>query len=83
MIYVPKKTRKVEVLEETLFFETEVFPKEIIVSVVISKTAKTSFLFVESNTKVNAKYYCNMLLKKMIPEMNRLAKYNEYLFAQT
>ena len=25
-------------------------------------------------------YYCNVLLKKMIPEMNRLVKRNEYLF---
>ena len=28
------------------------------------------------------KYYCNVLLKKMIPEINRLAKHNEYLFIQ-
>ena len=27
-------------------------------------------------------YYCNVLFKRMIPEMNRLAKHNEYSFKQ-
>ena len=48
----------------------------------ISKTGKTSIFFVVPNTKVNVKYYGNVLLKKMIPEVNRLAKHNEYLFMQ-
>ena len=48
------------------------------VFMVISKAGKTSI--VESNTKVNAKYYCNVLSKNMISEMKRLAKQNEYLF---
>ena len=47
---------------------------------VISKAGKTSI--VESNVKVNAKYYCNILSKNMISEMNRLVKQNEYLFMQ-
>ena len=34
------------------------------------------------NTKVNAKYYCNALLKKIIPEISMPAKHNEYLFMQ-
>ena len=34
----------------------------------------------ELNTKVNAKYQFNLILKKIIPETNRLAKQNEYLF---
>ena len=37
---------------------------------------------VESNTKVNAEYYCNVLLKNTISEMNRLVKQNEYLLMQ-
>ena len=45
---------------------------------VIPKAGKTSI--VESNTKVNAKYYCNVLSKNMISEMKRLVKQNEYLF---
>ena len=40
------------------------------------------FLFIERNTKVNVKYYCNVLLKKIITEMNWLVKHNEYLFKQ-
>ena len=47
---------------------------------VISKAGKLSI--VESNTKVNAKYYCKVLSKNMISEMNRLVKQNEYLFIQ-
>ena len=47
------------------------------VSVVILKAGKTSI--VEPNTKVNTKYYCNLLLKKMIPEINRQGKH-KYLF---
>ena len=50
------------------------------VFVMISKTGKT--VVVESNTKMNAKYYCNVLLKNMISEMNSLEKRNEYLFMQ-
>ena len=50
------------------------------VFVMISKTGKT--VVVESNTKMNAKYYCNVLLKKMISEINSLEKRNEYLFMQ-
>ena len=41
-----------------------------------------SMFFIELNTKVNVKYYYNVLVKKMILEMNRLAKHNEYLFMQ-
>ena len=37
----------------------------------------------EKNTRVSEKYYSNVLLKKIkIPEMNRLAKHNEYLFME-
>ena len=41
LIHVLWKMREVEVPEERLFCEIEDFPKEIIVSVVISKTGKT------------------------------------------
>ena len=47
-----------------------------------TKASKTSISNVEPNTKVNVKYYCHVLLKKMNPEMNRLAKHNKYLFTQ-
>ena len=80
VIYVLKKIRKIEVPKERLLCEIEVFPKQIKVSVEISKAGKLWVFFAEPNTKVNAKYCCNVLLKKMIPEMNRLATHNEYLF---
>ena len=62
--------------EDRIFYEIEAFLKKRMVSAAISKAGKTSL--VEPNTKVNAKYYCNVLLTKMIPDMNRLAKYKEY-----
>ena len=74
--------RKVEVPEKKLFSEIETFSEQIMVSATISKANKTSIFFVEPNTKSNVKYYCDVLLKKMIPKMNKLAKHNEHLFRQ-
>ena len=82
VVHVPKSMWKVELPQERLFCETEAFPKQIMVSVEMSKVGKTSIFFVESNTKVEMKYYCNVLLKNMICEMNRLATHKEYLFMQ-
>ena len=78
VLHVLKKMGKVELPKERLFYENEAFFKQIMVSVVVWKAFKTSIFFVQPNKKVNAKYYCNVLLKKIIPEMNRLAKHNEY-----
>ena len=50
------------------------------VSVAIPKAGKTSIFGWIS--KVNVKYYCNVLLKKMIAGMNKLANHNEDLFMQ-
>ena len=69
-----------EVPQERLFWEVEIFPMQIMVFMVIWKANKT--LIVESNTKVNAKYYCNVLSENMISEMSRMVKQNEYLFIQ-
>ena len=79
-VHAPKKMRKVQVLDETLFCKTSELLKKITVSVATSKTGKTSNFFVEPNAKVNARYYRNELLKKMNIETNRLAKHNDYLF---
>ena len=38
--------------------------------------------FVEPNTKVNAKYYCNVLSKKMISKMKTQVKHIGYSFTQ-
>ena len=72
MAYVLKKMTKVEVPEERIFYETEAFPKQIMVSAAMSKAGKTSIFFVEPSTKVNL--ICNALLREIIPEMYRLAK---------
>ena len=45
MAYVLKKMTKVEVPEERIFCETEAFPKQIMVSVAMSKAGKTSTFF--------------------------------------
>ena len=66
VVYVPRKMRKLEVPEKTLFCEIEAFSMQIMVPAVISKIGKFSNFFVEPNTKLSAKYYCNVLLKKMI-----------------
>ena len=80
LVYAPQKMRKIELPEERLFWETEAFSKQIMVSVAIPKAGKTSiFCWI---SKVNVKYYCNVLLKKMIADMNKLANHNEDLFMQ-
>ena len=71
--YVSKKMRKLGAPEERLFCHIEALFKQIMVYVAILKAGKTSI--VEPNTKVNAKYYQNDLLKKMIPEMIRILKH--------
>ena len=43
------------------------------------KLANLARFFVEPNRKVNEKYHCNELLKKVIPEMIMLVE-QEYLF---
>ena len=82
VVYIPKKMKKSEVPDEKLFREHSGFPQKIMVSVAISKAGKTSLLFVDPGAKVDADYYCNHLLSKMIPEMNRITKGQEYLFMQ-
>ena len=81
-VYAPKHQKKADVAAERILAEQTGFPESIMVSVAISKAGKTSIFCVEPGTKVNAKYYCDVLLKDMIPQMNRLAKRTEYLFMQ-
>ena len=69
----------------TAFFSDEKqngFPQKMMMSVAVSKAGKTTLFFVDPGTKVNAYYYANVLMKKRIPQMNRLAKGEEYLFMQ-
>ena len=82
MVYVPKEMKKTEVPEEKLFCKTDAIPWPIIAYAAMFKAGKTSICLVETNTKVNGKYYCNVLLKKMIPEMNRLPKQRKFIQAR-
>ena len=81
-VYAPKDQKKSKVNPDRILAEQSGFPEWIMVSVAISRAGKTSVFFVEPGTKVNAQYYCNVLLKDLIPQMNRLAKRQEYLFMQ-
>ena len=69
VVYVPKKIRKVEVPEERLFCETEAFPKEIMVSVVIVKAGKTSTILLTKYKGSSA--YCSnpvqIFMQNLIP----------------
>lgn len=82
VVYASKKQKKSEISEERLIREQEGFPAKVMVSVAISKAGKSSIIFVEEGKSVNAEYYCKKLLKKMIPQMNKLANGNKYLFMQ-
>ena len=82
-VYAPKSQLKRDVDPARLLRENAGFPKQVMVSVGISKAGKTSIFFVDQGAKVNADYYSNVLMKQqMIPEMDRLAKRQPYLFMQ-
>ena len=52
------------------------------VSVAVSKIAKSSIFFIEPGAKVNGAYYREKLLASMIPEMDRLTGCQPYVFMQ-
>lgn len=80
--YIPKKMKKSDVSDERLLRQQATFPQKIMVSVSVSKAGKTKLFFVDPGTKVNAHYYSNVLMKKMIPQMDRRANGENYLFMQ-
>ena len=80
--YVPKTMKKSEVPDERLLVQQSGFPQKIMVSVCISKAGKTKLFFVDPGTEVDASYYANVLMKKMIPQMDRRANGKKYLFMQ-
>ena len=82
VFYVPKTTKKRDVPDGRLNREQSGFPQKVMVSVAISKAGKTSVLFVDPGAKVDAKYYTDVLLKKMIPQMNRITGGQDYVFMQ-
>ena len=81
-VYAPKDQHKADVSDERMLCRQSGFPRQVMVSVVISKAGKSSIFFVDPGTKDNADYYRNVLLKQMIPEMDSLAKRKQYFFMQ-
>ena len=81
VLYVPKTAKKRDIPDERINREQSGFPQKVMLSVAISKAGKTLVLFVDPGAKVDSKYYTLDLLKKMIPQMNRLAQ-GDYLFMQ-
>ena len=82
VVYASKRIKKSEISEDRVIREQAGFPKKLMVSVGISKAGKTSIIFVEEGKTVDAKYYCEKIMKEMMPQMNRLAKGKNYLFMQ-
>ena len=81
-VYAHNDTPKSSVDPDRLICERTGFPQYLMVSVAVSKVGKTSLHFVELKAKVDGQYYRNKILKKMIPQMNRLAAGKQYLFMQ-
>ena len=50
------------------------FPKNVMISVGVSKLGRTSVFFVEPGVKINGQYYRNELLACMLPELNNLSR---------
>ena len=73
---------KNEIKDERLYATRSTFPKNIMVSVGVSKLGKTSIFFIEPGVKVNGQYYRDTLLAQMIPEMNKLSNHGHYIFQQ-
>ena len=82
VLYAPADQPKSSVSEERIYCERQGFPKKIMVSVSVSKRGRTPIHFVDLGSSVTGEYYRIRVLKKMIPQMNRIAGYKPYLFMQ-
>ena len=64
------ESKKRQVPERRLIPKGEHFSRGIMVSVGVSRTGKTSVVFVEPGAKVNSEYYCeNVLRRGLLPEI--------------
>ena len=81
-VYVPSTYKKSTIENKRLYVERSGFPMSLMVSVAVSKVGKSSIFFVEPGAKVNGAYYREKLLKSMIPKMDRLTRYQPYVFMQ-
>ena len=80
--YAPSGYKKSTIENKCLYLERSGFPMSLMVSIAVSKVGESSIFFVEPGTKVNSAYYREKLLESMIPEMDRLTGYQQYVFLQ-
>ena len=73
--------RKGEISTERMVVKRKTFPKNVMISVGVSKLGRTSVFFVELGVKINGHSYRNELLARMLPEMNNLCR-ADYIFLQ-
>ena len=80
--YAPSAYKKCTIQNKRLYVERSGFPMSLMVSAAVSKVGKSSIFFVEPGAKVNCSYDREKLLTSMIPEMDRLTRYQPYVFMQ-
>lgn len=76
------KRKKFEISDERLYVTKEHFPKSVMVSLGVSMLGKTSLVFVQPKAKVNADYYVNNILHRLLPDMRNLANNGHFIFQQ-
>ena len=74
-------TKKGEISTGRMVVKRKTFPKNVIISVGVSKLGRTSVFFLEPGVKINGQYYRNELLARMLPEMNNISRV-DYIFLQ-
>ena len=74
-------TKKGEISTEGVVVRRKTFPKNVMISVGVSKLGGISVFFAEPELKINGQYYRNKLLARMPPEMNNLS-WGDYTFLQ-
>ena len=80
--YAQSAYKKSTIENKRLYVERSGFPMSLMVSVAVSKVGKSSIFFIEPRTKVNGAYYHEKLFASMIPETDRLTRYQSYVFMQ-
>jgi len=68
-------------VDEPLEVKRSAFPRNIMISVGVSKLEKTSVFFVEPGAKVNSQYYQEKILDKILLEMHYLSN-GDFLILQ-
>ena len=80
--YALSAYKKSTIENKRLYVERSGFPMSLMVSVAVSKVGISFIFFVESGAKVNGAYHREKLLASMIPEMDRLTRYQPYVLMQ-